>query len=271
MKLTLICLALLTALCLAQMAVSGRFRESIAALKEAAVAEQRSSAAAASEPLPDIVRRFAERNGGRRGAATVLLRQRVQMRLGPDSAFFDVDATHLAGTRVPAFVWEATATMAMVVPIRVVDSYVGGQGLLEVRAAGFLQMAHATGPESDLGEMMRFLAELAWNPDAILNATALAWRQIDDRTAEVSAPTAGGIARVRQIFDAQGDIVGIEANDRPYLVDGQSRPTRWIGRFSDYTQFGAYRIPRNGEIAWDLPEGEYVYWRGTITSFSATP
>ncbi len=50
-------------------------------------------------------------------------------------------------------------------------------------------------------------------------------------------------------------------------MDGKSVPTRWIGRLRDYTQFGAYRLPRYGEVAWDLPAGEFVYFRGTITSF----
>lgn len=250
--------------------LSSRFQDRIARLRLEAAAEQLEASRNVSEP-PPIMRRFAERNGGRaNGPFTVLSRQRAQMRLAPNQPFFDVDATQLSGTRTAAFVWQATANVATVVPIRVVDSYVRGHGLLEVKVAGALPMAHATGPENDIGEMMRFLSELAWNPDAILSVQGLAWRQIDDRTVEVSAPTDGGIARVRHIFDAEGDIVGIEADDRPYLVDGLSQPTRWIGRFGAYATYGAYRLPSYGEVAWDLPEGEFVYWRGTILSFAGS-
>ena len=104
-------------------------------------------------------------------------------------------------------------------------------------------MVNATGPDSDKGEMMRFLAELPWNPDAILNASALKWRQIDARTVEVSIQTAGGLAAVRHLFDENGDIAGIIADDRPYLIDGRTVPMQWIGRFRDYADFSE-RLPR---------------------------
>lgn len=250
--------------------LSLRFSDWIADLRSAAAAEQTSVEAGIAEP-PEIMRRFAERNGGRtNGSATVEARQRVQMRLSPGQRFFDMEATLVSGTRRPTFVWEATASIAGVVPMRALDSFVGGQGQLEVRVAGVLPIAHATGPESDKGEIMRFLAELAWNPDAILNASALLWRQIDERTVEVSAPIAGGMAKVRQIFDVNGDILGIEADDRPYFVEGKPQSMRWIGRFRDYKEFGAYRVPSYGEVAWDLPDGEFLYWRGTILSFGST-
>jgi hypothetical protein len=130
-------------------------------------------------------------------------------------------------------------------------------------------MASETGPDTDKGEVIRFLAELAWNPDAILNAPALHWRQIDARTIEVSVDTRGGTVAVRQLFDDQGDIVGIESDDRPYVVDGKPIPTRWIGRFPEYAQFGAYRAPSRYEVAWVLPAGEFVYFRGTTVSLGS--
>ena len=70
------------------------------------------------------------------------------MTTGRDKPFFPVDAIQLFGTRDPGFVWEATATMAWVVPIRVVDAY-AGKGWLEVRIAGTIPVASATGADSD--------------------------------------------------------------------------------------------------------------------------
>jgi hypothetical protein len=247
--------------------LSGRFKAEIEASRKTVIAAQ-TSAPPDQISIPEIMRAFALRNGGTVGGpASVLAHQTDEMTSGRGQPFFAVEATQLSGTRDPGFVWEATATMAQVIPVRVVDAHAAGKGWLEVRIAGAIPIVDATGPDSDKGEMMRFLAELAWNPDAILNAAALKWRQIDERTVEVSIETAGGIAAVRQLFDANGDIVGIEADDRPYLVDGKTVPMRWIGRFRNYTQFGAHRLPSYGEVAWVLPEGEFVYFRGTITSF----
>ena len=200
--------------------LSSQFRAKIEALRRIVSAAQKSSAPD-QNAIPEIMRTFAVRNGATlRGSPTVLAHQSDQMKSAPDQPFFALEATQLSGTRDPGFVWEATATMAAVVPMRVVDSY-AGKGWLEVRLAGAIPVATAGGPDVDKGEMMRFLAELAWNPDAILNAPALRWRQIDARTVEVSVDTSGEIVAVRQLFDANGDIVAIEADDRPYLVNGK--------------------------------------------------
>lgn len=249
--------------------LSNQFVAKIEARRKILIAAQ-TSAPPDQNSIPEIMRAFALRNGATLGGpTTVLAHQRAEMSTARDQPFFAIEATQLSGTRDPGFVWEATATMALVVPVRVVDAHAGGKGWLEVRIGGAIPVANATGPDSDKGEMMRFLSELAWNPDAILNAAALKWRQIDERTVEVSIETAGGTAAVRHLFDANGDIVGIEADDRPYLVDGKTVPVRWVGRFRDYAAFGPYRLPSYGEVAWELPEGEFVYFRGTITSFAA--
>lgn len=248
--------------------VSGQFRGKIEGWRKVLSAAQ-TSMPPDQDTIPQLMRAFALRNGATVGGpATMMAHQSVEMKTSQDQPFIPVAATQLFGTRDPGFVWEATATMALVVPVRVVDAYAGGAGWLEVRIAGAIPMVNATGPESDKGEMMRFLAELAWNPEAILNAAALEWRQIDERTVEVSIETGGGIAAVRHLFDESGDIIGIEADDRPYLLDGKTIPVKWIGRFRDYATVGKYRLPRSGEIAWVLPEGEYVYWRGTVTGFA---
>lgn len=221
--------------------------------------------------IPPMVRAFAERAGGRAdGPAAIVLMQSAEMKLQPDQPFMQIEATQLSGTRDPGFVWHAQARMAALIPVVVVDSYVGGRGWLEARIGGSVAVANAEGPDADRGEAMRFLAELAWNPDAILGARGLSWRQIDEHIVEASLSTSGGPARVRLLFDAAGDMVGVEADDRPRTVGNQSVPTRWIGRFSDYTAIGDYRMPRRGEVAWALPEGEFVYWRGEILSVTPT-
>jgi hypothetical protein len=41
----------------------------------------------------------------------------------------------------------------------------------------------------------------------------------------------------------------------------------WVGEFHDYRKLGGALIPTRGEVRWELPEGPFTYWRGTITSF----
>ena len=41
-------------------------------------------------------------------------------------------------------------------------------------------------------------------------------------------------------------------------------PRPWHGRFWDYQNTNGRLIPRQGEVAWTLNEGEFIYWRGRI-------
>jgi hypothetical protein len=40
----------------------------------------------------------------------------------------------------------------------------------------------AAGPQADKGELMRYLAELAWAPHEMLHNPQLSWREIDATT-----------------------------------------------------------------------------------------
>jgi hypothetical protein len=143
---------------------------------------------------------------------------------------------------------------------------VGGEGLLEARLFGSLQVARAVGPPAGKGELMRYLAELAWAPHATLHNSQLSWREIDATTVEVSAESQVGPARVRLIFE-DGDITRIEADDRPRMVGRRIVPTRWQGRCCDYREMNGCRIPTRAVVSWLLEDGPFEYWRGRVTAF----
>lgn len=253
-------------LVVAHVALAARFAAGTDAAISRLMAAQ-TSALPDQAAIPSLALDFATRNGGQPGCtATMTITQKAEMKLAPEQDWLPIAATQISGTRDPGFVWQARGRMASIIPLVVVDGYVAGEGWLEVRLAGSVPVANARGADVSRGEAMRFLAELAWNPDAIVNAAGLAWRQVDDQTVEVVLQTEGGPARVRLGFDRDGDVLSIEADDRPRAVGDQNIPTRWIGRFSGYARFGNYRLPRFGEVAWVLPEGEFVYWRGEIVT-----
>ena len=84
--------------------------------------------------------------------------------------------------------------------------------------------------------------------------------------AEVKLNTRVGTARVVFRFDAHGDIVAMEARERP-AADPDGRPVRydWRGRFGDYRQVGARRLPAYGEVGYVYPDGYEVYFRARVT------
>lgn len=164
-----------------------------------------------------------------------------------------------------AFSWEARFPLAPLVSLRVVDGYADGAGSLKVRAVG-IPVQTQSGHDVDVGEAFRYLAELPWVPHSMAANRELEWRELDDRSVEVSTLVGDKRPTVRLEFDEAGDIVRCVAGSRPRAVDGGSVPTGWGGELSDYRTLGGIRMPTRGEVYWELPEGRFVYWRGHVTA-----
>lgn len=82
-------------------------------------------------------------------------------------------------TRRPGFLWNAQISMMPGLPVRVVDSYIAGQGLLHAAILGLFTMADVSGDgEIARGEFMRFFAEAAWYPTALLPSQGVRWEGI---------------------------------------------------------------------------------------------
>ncbi|WP_429886011.1 DUF6920 family protein [Geoalkalibacter halelectricus] len=165
----------------------------------------------------------------------------------------------------PGFVWDARMRMAPGVKIRVHDAYVRQEGLLRASLFGLITLADLRGtPEIAQGELMRFLAEAAWYPTALLPGKGVRWEAIDEHSAR--AVLCDGDVSVRAVFhfDANGLIDRVYCEERHRVVKGQSVPTPWQGRFWDYERRDGMLIPLSGEVSWLLPEGEKPYWRGRI-------
>jgi hypothetical protein len=89
---------------------------------------------------------------------------------------------------------------------------------------------------------------------------------VDERTAEVAAPVAGRRAAVRLTVDERGDVVRSWTDARPRANGKTVERLPWGGVFTDHAELGGVRVPTRAEAAWELPEGPYAYWRGTVTS-----
>lgn len=119
------------------------------------------------------------------------------------------------------------------------------------------------------GELMRYLAELAWAPDAILFNTALRWREDGPDGLAVSAGAGETAAEVMLSLDNEGRIAGAFAPDRPRSATAPFLPTPWRGRFSDYRQHRGMWLPFAGEVAWEINGKEEIYWQGRVEHWEA--
>jgi len=220
------------------------------------------------DQLPQAVRDLADRLCGSVQSGDIRLTQRGRMRQDPASAWMKFTATQTISTTSCAFDWRARTGPAGVVSVR--DALVGGVGVLDVRALGFIPIARAASPALTRGELMRYLAELALVPSAILHNASLRWRS--ERTGQlvVSAGTGATAADVSIKLGSDGRIASIFAPDRLRGTGVGSSPAPWSGRFSDYRQHRGFWLPFHAEVSWTVDGAEFVYWEGDMEGWAAS-
>ena len=170
-------------------------------------------------------------------------------------------------TRRPGFVWDGRVTMLPGLAVHVHDAYVGGEGILHPAIAGLVTLADVHGTEDvALGELMRFFAEAAWYPTALLPSQGVQWQAVDERSARATLHDGDRASTLQFFFGDDGLITTVRAEARSRTVGREVIPTPWEGRWSDHQRRDGMRVPLEGEVAWLLPEGALPYWRGTITA-----
>ena len=168
--------------------------------------------------------------------------------------------------RPPGFVWDADIRMMPMLPVRVRDGYVAGEGAMLGKLAGLVSLVDQRGtPELAASALIRYLAEAVWFPTALLPNEGVSWTPVDDRTARASLTDGLTTVSVDFHFGERGEIVGVSAM-RHRDVDGTPILTQWVGRYRDYMRADGMMIPTGGEVEWVLAEGPLPYWRGQVVA-----
>lgn len=175
-------------------------------------------------------------------------------------------ATQRVVTRHPGFDWDARISVMPGVPVYVHDAYIAGEGILHAAVFGLVPVANLRGTgEIAQGELMRFLAEAAWYPTALLPSQGVRWDSVDDRSARATLTDGNVSVTILFGFNEDGLINTGRVEARGRLVGGKVVPTPWLGRYWNYVLRDGMRVPLDAEAAWGLPEGAKPYWRGHIT------
>ncbi|MEW6258375.1 MAG: DUF6544 family protein [Thermodesulfobacteriota bacterium] len=170
-------------------------------------------------------------------------------------------------TQRPGFDWEARISMIPGLAVRVHDAYIAGEGILHASLFGLISLVNLRGtPDVAQGELMRFFAEAAWYPTALLPSQGVLWKEVDETSAEATMKDGGYTLKMLFRFHENGLIESVRSEARGRTVEGAVIPTPWEGRWRSYEQHAGMTIPMEGEVAWLLPEGPKPYWRGRIMS-----
>jgi Family of unknown function (DUF6920) len=172
-------------------------------------------------------------------------------------------------TRRPGFLWDARVSMLPGLTVRVVDSYIAGVGLLRAAVLGLFRVADVHGGgEIARGEFMRFFAEAAWYPTALLSSQGVQWAAVDDRSANATIVDGPLTLTLLFRFNDAGLIDSFRAEARGAGVGKEMVMLPWEGRWSDYRARGGMTVPLTAEVAWMRPEGRKSYFVGTVTSLT---
>lgn len=222
--------------------------------------------------LPEPVQRYfrAVLKEGQPIVAAVSLEQAGMIDMAPAGGQWKpFTATQRVVTRHPGFVWNARVDLLPGVAVRVHDAYVAREGVLDASVQGLWSVAALRGGgEIARSELMRYLAEAAWYPTALLPSQGVRWAAVDDRSA--TATIVDGENRVTLLFrfDDAGLIASgrAEARGRGSGADVAMAPWEW--RWWDHRLQDGMTVPFAGEVSWVLPEGRLTYWRGSVTSLA---
>jgi hypothetical protein len=170
-------------------------------------------------------------------------------------------------TRRPGFVWDGKVAMLPGLNVHVHDAYVAAEGILHPAILGLFTLVDMRGTrEVAEGELMRFFAEAAWYPTALLPSQGVRWQPIAERSARATLVDGDVSLSMTFTFADDGTLLAARADARGRTVGGKVVMTPWEGRWSDVQVRNGMKVPIAGEVAWLTPEGRKPYWRGTMAS-----
>jgi Family of unknown function (DUF6920) len=126
----------------------------------------------------------------------------------------------------PGFDWNAQVAMMPGLPVRVHDTYVAGEGMLHASLLGLFTVSDMRSTRDVAeGELMRFFAEAAWYPTALLPSQGVRWEAADDRSAFATLREGDHAIRMLLKFDVRGRIDTVRAEVRGRAVGDGIVPT----------------------------------------------
>ena len=223
--------------------------------------------------LPPPVRRYfrAVLQDGQPIVSGVRLSQDGQFRQSErEDGWRPFKANQMFTTRPPGFDWDARIRMSPGLTMFVHDAYAAGEGILHAEALGLITLADLHGtPAGAEGELLRYFAEAAWYPTALLPSHGVRWVAMDDSTARATLTDGATTVSLEFCFDSEGLITSFKAASRWHgEIDGIPEFAPWHGRLWAYGVRDGMRIPLEGEVAWQLPAGLSPYCRVRIREIS---
>jgi hypothetical protein len=222
--------------------------------------------------LPTPVQRYfrAVLTNGQPIVAAVKLTQSGIFNLGKTAdQWKPFTATQNFTTGKPGFVWNANISMFPGFPVRVVDAFTAGEGLLRPTLLGLFNMGTIEGKgEIARGELLRYFAECVWFPTALLPSQGVVWQAVDETSANATMTDAPITVTMLFRFGTDNLISSIFVEGRATTVDGKTVMMPWGGYMSDYQNKNGMQIPMKADVLYITPQGDKPYFKGTVETIA---
>ncbi|MEO9148929.1 MAG: DUF6544 family protein [Burkholderiaceae bacterium] len=200
-------------------------------------------------------------------AATFELAGTINMSSSGGENWKPFTSTQRAVIHRPGFLWNGRVSMLPGLTARVHDSYIAGVGTLHAAVLGLFTVAQMQGGgEIARGELMRYFAEMAWYPTALLPSQGVRWEAVDERSANATLVDGTITLTLLFRFDEAGLIASVHADARGAGVGKDMVMLPWDCGVSNYQLRDGMMVPTRGEAAWVRPEGRKPYFIGSLTS-----
>ena len=217
---------------------------------------------------PETLIRLAERIGAQvtRAETKARLRQRGILRTGSTGRWMKFRARQSIDVNRPSFCWTASVGPFGLLQVR--DELQDGLPQGFVRLLDAITLSKATpSPALLKGQIMRYLAELPWAPDALLSNDRVSWAEEADNTLRASVHAFGVRASVLFKLDADGTIASVSAEDRPRQEGRGFRERPWRGTYGDYRRVDGRLLPHKAEVSWKVDGTWFPVWRGKLVQW----
>ena len=214
----------------------------------------------ATVPLP--VQRYLRAAGGIGQPRVENFRVRLhgRIRSGVDSRWMPLRAEQYNFVERRKRFFYLTSSMCGL-PVQGYHRYADGCASMDIKVAGLVRVAHATGDEMLQSETVTLLNDMCLFAPATLLDPALVWEDADACAARVSFTNAGVIVRALLRFNDLGELIDFESDDR-YQASPDGRcmtRLRWSTPVTGYRRFGPMHLISTGEGRWHTKDGSFAY------------
>ncbi len=170
------------------------------------------------------------------------------------------------------FVQEPTRIVYMmakiggVIPFEGRDKYQNGAGYMTGKLAKLFKLFDVTGPEMSQSGLVTVLAECLVIPTYALQ-DYITWEEIDENQTKATISYKGAKATGIFTISDDYDVVTFRSTDR-YMDKGKGvyDLVPWRAEVVGLREQNGLKLPQSFKAIWELPEGDFVYFDGLISS-----